>query len=80
MGKLSNPMTKAYTNNREVNLPETQIKRLLPEHKLIPLRGHSHTVAVYLIDHYVGWHDITDSGYDSVKHWIKETNWKDEGY
>jgi len=71
----------AWTANRQIFIPDRQIKRDDPEYVYVPLRGYSASLAVFdLDDRVIGWIDTRTLGYESAKEWMRATNWRDQGY
>ena len=73
--------TTAYTLNREIFIPEHEIKKDSSSYIYVPLRGYSAMLAVYDInDRVIGWIDTRTLGYENVGAWIKGEKWIDGGY
>lgn len=71
----------AYTQNQKIHLPEVEITEDKPEYIYVPLRGHAHVLAVFdKNDECIGWVKSETLGSPSVKDWIKDNNWIDQGY
>lgn len=70
-----------WTGNGRVWIPEVRITEDDPSYVLVPLRGYCALLAVFSIDdHCIGWIGIDDLGYETVKDWMRATNWRDGGY
>lgn len=72
---------KAYTSNREINIPDIEIKENNTQHVYVPLRGYSASLAVFDIDdNLIGWIDTRTLGFENAKEYMSGTGWRDQGY
>lgn len=71
----------AYTQNRQIFIPDRKITTDDPSYVYVPLRGYCGSLAVFDIDdRCVGWIPIDVLGYPDVKTWMEKTGWRDGGY
>ena len=66
---------RAYLpDGREVTFPDVKIAEDREEYTYEPLRSHGYVMAVYdgPKSRYIGWIDVTDLGFDSVKDYQKD--------
>mgnify|MGYP000714985160 CR=1 FL=1 len=75
-------MDRAYTGHHEILLPDIEIKENRAEYIYVPLRGYSHTMAVFTanLDCPIGWINSETLGCSSVPAWMALTKWVDQGY
>lgn len=69
----------AYTKNKQIHIPEVEIKEDKPEYNYAPLRGYGFILAVFdLDDKCVGYIGSNVLGYDSVKEWMEKSGYNPE--
>jgi hypothetical protein len=71
----------AWTQNRQIFIPDQRVSEPNPDHIYVPLRGYAYGMAVFdLSDKCIGWINVETLGYNTVREWMDAVYWADGGY